>query len=121
MSRKTQKSKGLGDTIEKITEVTGIKSAVKFLAGADCGCNERKEFLNKLIPYRKVQCLNEEEYNYLTDFFGVNKSTLDVKSQRELASIYKSVFNISIENTNCADCWRDYIADLRKVYNEYAK
>ena len=28
---------GLGDSIEKITEATGIKAAVKFLAGEDCG------------------------------------------------------------------------------------
>jgi hypothetical protein len=33
------KSKGLGDTIAKITEATGIDKAVKFIAGEDCGCD----------------------------------------------------------------------------------
>ena len=33
---------GLGDVIEKVTEATGIKKAVKFLAGEDCGCDQRK-------------------------------------------------------------------------------
>jgi hypothetical protein len=42
-------SKGLGDTVEKITTATGIKKAVKFLAGEDCGCDERKELLNKKL------------------------------------------------------------------------
>ena len=38
----SNQSSGLGDTVEKITEATGIKKAVKFIAGEDCGCNERK-------------------------------------------------------------------------------
>lgn len=43
------KSKGLGDTIEKITAATGVKKAVEFVAkksGKDCGCGARKEKLN---------------------------------------------------------------------------
>tara|TARA_R100000152_G_C6696894_1_gene127230 strand:+ start:57 stop:233 length:177 start_codon:yes stop_codon:yes gene_type:complete len=51
-----QKSKGLGDTIEKITTATGIKSAIGKLhkvTGRDCGCNKRKEKLNKMFPYKK--------------------------------------------------------------------
>jgi len=54
------KSKGLGDTIEKFTIATGIKSFTDILAekGAfgpkkDCGCNKRKEKLNKVFPYKK--------------------------------------------------------------------
>ena len=39
--------KRLGDTIAKITEATGIKSVVKFIAGDDCGCDERQEYLNR--------------------------------------------------------------------------
>ena len=45
----SNKSKGLGDSIEKITKVTGIKS----LGKKDCGCNKRKEKLNKMFPYKK--------------------------------------------------------------------
>ena len=47
--------KGLGDTIEKITTVTGIKKVVDKIAdttGKDCGCLKRKEMLNKAFPYR---------------------------------------------------------------------
>ena len=48
------KSKGLGDTIEKITKATGIKKVVEKVSevtGKDCGCNDRKNTLNKLFPY----------------------------------------------------------------------
>jgi len=54
------KSKGLGDTIEKFTTVTGVKTFTQFLAKngvlgkkKDCGCKKRKEKLNKAFPYKK--------------------------------------------------------------------
>lgn len=45
------KSKGLGDTVEKITKITGIKKVVEMMTD-DCGCDERKEKLNQLFPYK---------------------------------------------------------------------
>jgi len=45
------KSKGVGDTIEKITEATGIKKVVDMLP-SDCGCKKRKEYLNRVFPYK---------------------------------------------------------------------
>ena len=50
-----EKSKGLGDTIEKITTVTGIKKVVEAVAkatGKDCGCKARKDALNRVFPYQ---------------------------------------------------------------------
>lgn len=44
---------GLGDTIEAITKATGIKAATEALFGPNCGCDARKEYLNKLVPYGK--------------------------------------------------------------------
>ena len=44
-----KESKGLGDSIEKITKATGIKSfvdKVNKVLGKDCGCKERKKYLN---------------------------------------------------------------------------
>jgi hypothetical protein len=47
-----KKSKGLGDSIEKITKATGIKKVVNKITGnKDCGCNKRKDTLNRLFPY----------------------------------------------------------------------
>lgn len=48
------RSKGLGDTIDKITTATGIKKIVYSIAeatGKDCGCAERKDKLNRAFPY----------------------------------------------------------------------
>ena len=50
------KSKGLGDTIEKITNATGLSALTNMLQDKgvikDCGCKERKEKLNKKFPYK---------------------------------------------------------------------
>ena len=49
-----RRSRGLGDTIEKITKATGIKKVVNKITGKkDCGCGKRKEKLNEIFPYKK--------------------------------------------------------------------
>ena len=48
------KSKGLGDTVAKITKATGIKKVVDTIgkvAKKDCGCTKRQDTLNRLFPY----------------------------------------------------------------------
>jgi hypothetical protein len=50
-----EKSKGLGDTIEKITKATGIKKVVEAVSeatGKDCGCKARRDALNRAFPYQ---------------------------------------------------------------------
>ena len=50
------KHKGLGDTVEAVTKVTGIKAIVDAGAKAfnkPCGCQGRKQKLNDLFPYGK--------------------------------------------------------------------
>lgn len=49
-------SKGLGDTVEKITTATGIKKVVDTVSKVTkkpCGCQKRKEKLNEMFPYNK--------------------------------------------------------------------
>jgi len=115
-----RKSKGLGDTIEKITEATGIKTVVEAISeatGIDCGCGERKELLNKLFPYKQIECLNEEDNEWLTNFFTTTNDQLTPKQQTRIIDIYKNVFNQKISPSNCGSCWRDRIQELKQIYN----
>ena len=51
-----EKSKGLGDSIEKITKATGIKKVVDTvnkITKKPCNCGKRKDTLNRLFPYNK--------------------------------------------------------------------
>lgn len=120
-----RKAKGLGDTIEQITTATGIKAVVDKISevtGIDCGCDERKETLNKLWSYRNTEnntlnCLSEDSITFLKDFLPNQPEQLTIKIQERLKIIYKEVFNINFQSTSCGSCWRDMIAELQRVYN----
>ena len=114
------KSKGLGDTIAKITEATGIDKLVKFIAGEDCGCDERKEKLNKLFPYAKPLCLTEDEFNTLDTYFKQNTNTLTSDEQTALIAINNRVLNQRLTFSTCSSCLRDLVSKLRVIYNEYS-
>jgi len=114
------KSKGLGDTIAKITEATGIDKLVKFIAGEDCGCDERKEKLNKLFPYAKPLCLTEDEFNTLDNYFKQNTNTLTSDEQTSLIAINNRVLNQKLTFSTCSSCLRDLVSKLRVIYNEYS-
>jgi hypothetical protein len=53
---RTGLSRGLGDSIARFTRSTGIHNLAQIGARAlgkkDCGCNKRKEILNKAFPYK---------------------------------------------------------------------
>jgi len=118
------KSKGLGDTIAKITEATGIKKAVKFIAGDDCGCDERQELLNKLFPYGdNPECLTESEYEYLTIYFkkypDQTKGTRPKEVLKELYKINNRVYRQNKKPSSCASCVRTVLQQLKTVYGAY--
>ena len=57
MENKTnEESKGLGDTIAKVTHALKLDVLAEKVANAmgeeDCGCNRRREKLNELFPYK---------------------------------------------------------------------
>ena len=110
---------GLGDTIEIVLKKTGIAKLAKWILGEDCGCEERKEKLNKLFPYSKPKCLTEEEHTYLTESKVLDKNVLIPSEQRELLKIYNRVFTQRRQPTSCGSCLREVVNELSKVVNEY--
>lgn len=113
------KSEGLGDTVEKVLEVTGIAKVAKWLMGEDCGCEERKQKLNQIFHYKKPLCLEESEFKFLDEWFNRNTDRVTPIEQIELFKIHSRVFQVRNELTSCPSCVAERIADLRKVYNQY--
>lgn len=112
-------SKGFGDTVAKFTEATGIDKLVNFIAGEDCGCEARKEKLNKLFPYRTPECLTQAEHEQLT--FLLPKMTVRVKPSEQLQflKVYNRVFKTNEQPTSCASCLNDMLRKIKQVYNAY--
>lgn len=119
----------LGDVVEKVTTVTGIKSLVKHMAGEDCGCEERKEKLNEWsanlkekingIFKRPVQALTPEEYAYLDEFFANYKGVINISQQRDLLVINNRVFSQRLQYSTCGSCVIEMVNQLKTVYNAY--
>lgn len=117
--QQNNESKGLGDTIEKITDATGIKKVVKWIFGEDCGCEERKEALNKKFPY--VKKLTEEEFDYLTDYYNNVENKVTIEQQRKVVDVYNRVYSQKARLTNCSPCYRNNIHNkVKNLYDMYS-
>lgn len=50
-------ARGLGDTIERVLDATGIgpaaKRIIRRVTGKPCGCAKRRDWLNRLVPYNR--------------------------------------------------------------------
>ena len=113
------KSKGLGDTIEKITTATGIKKLVKWVAGKDCGCSERREILNKAFPYNAKDCLTETEYKWADNYFSSFRNTISRDDQRYMLNIHNRIFKSNKTESSCGSCVRELYNDVERLYKIY--
>ena len=113
--KKTTKSKGLGDTVAKITKATGIKDVV----GECKGCNKRQEKLNKLFPYKKHQrALNDAERKEWDAFVNREKQNKITPEQQILiVRLLADCLNMSVKP--CATCgvdtWKTWINKINQL------
>lgn len=121
-----KKNKGLGDVVESITEATGIKKAVHFIAGEDCGCDKRKEQLNKMFSFKfKPNCFTEEQYNEWNQFKEVRTLRITQEQVKYICTLYASIFNKPYWYPDCFSCSgtartiSDMIDRLDKVHETY--
>ena len=115
-----KQSKGLGDTIAKITKATGIDKVVKFIAGEDCGCDERQERFNKDFKYKNVRCLNEDDYKYLTNFLANKGTTIGYDDKFRVIGIYNYVFSTNEKRTtSCSSCISKIVKNLERYMKNY--
>ena len=99
------KSKGLGDSIAKLTEAVGIKPCV--------GCEKRKNILNKLFPFKQVNALNRTQIKLI--------SKLDSLSDMELIKIYNDVFNTNLDISTFNENIRKAVINDLKVLCDNSK
>ena len=124
-------AEGMGDVVEKITKATGIKALVDELADAfdaDCGCDERKSNLNDLLRFRPKDCLTEDEFVYLSQFYSEKKKRFDESIlitddiQDRLIEIFNRIMPIQ-EKKRCSTCGKSFntaiYKRLSKVYSTY--
>ena len=109
------KSKGLGDSIEKALKATGIDKVAKSILGEDCGCEERKNRLNRIFPYART-FTKDEMATYKTVKPAIDKDFITRSQQQVIVKLYNDVFDSNKQLTNCGSCLRDTINKLKTVY-----
>ena len=118
-------SKGLGDDIHKVLNSKAIKpvtEAIKSLIWSkdeDCGCDKRKEVLNKIFPRKSPECLKHNEYDFLTTLYKGKTSRLSRSENVRLYNIYNRVFKTNKKATSCGSCVKGVISELKPVYKAY--
>jgi len=127
MARPKKKHQGLGDTVEEVLETTGVKKLFHiFVDGKDCGCEERKQKLNELLPYRfKARCLTEEEYNQWKAFKEVRTLKMTWGQVIYVCDLHASIFKRGKWYPDCINCSGTVkaliamIDRIDKVYDAY--
>ena len=114
-----KKSKGLGDSLEKVLKATGIDKVAKAILGDDCGCDERKQVLNKLYPYARV--FTEDEIKIYEEVIGRTKGTITGQDQGTLITIYNKVFSATKKPSSCGSCVKATLNKLKQVYDKSCK
>ena len=109
-----KKSKGLGDSVEKVLKATGIDKVAKKILGDDCGCEERKQKLNKLYPYSRQ--MTEDEMKIYEEVMSRTKGTITGADQAIMIKIYNKVFNAKKQTSSCSSCVQSTLTKLKKVY-----
>ena len=112
------KSKGLGDTIAKVTKATGIDKVVKAVGGDDCGCAERQEKLNKLFPYYKDKLsLTDAQRSIYARIRGhLYKDPVRRDAIEALRLLHNDVFKRNLKPSSCGSCIRKWRDEFEKVY-----
>lgn len=118
-----QQSKGLGDTIAKVAEMTGIKSVVEKTAGAlgyeDCGCDDRQAKINKIFRYERPECMEIDEFIFISEFFEVSRTRVTHKEQEKLLKVYNRVFKRKLSPTTCGGCLKKVVGDLKRLVSAH--
>ena len=117
------KSKGLGDTIAKVTKATGVEKIVKTFFGDDCGCDQRRERLNKMFPYRTINDMTQQQIQFFKDVLqpAYRHGVLGKENRKQFYALYESVFEKKMQQTSCASCNKNMYIELLKVYEASCK
>lgn len=112
--------KGLGDVVETAIKATGLD---RFTDGKDCGCDKRKEILNKIIVGRtKIECFTEEEFKWWGNYKETRTLSVSNEQRVYICKLFAKTFNKPYYEP-CINCspkpLLNMIDKLDKVYDTY--
>tara|TARA_R110002110_G_scaffold42778_3_gene133921 strand:- start:637 stop:1005 length:369 start_codon:yes stop_codon:yes gene_type:complete len=111
------KPKGLGDIVEKVATVTGVKSAVDTLIGEECGCTERRDKLNELFPmYKNIEMSNDQRQVWEDLQPAIATGRLRGKDSQNFKTLYDDIFEKRHKWCGCGGETPRRVKHIKKVY-----
>lgn len=92
---------------------------MKAFFGDDCGCDKRKDRLNKMFPYRDIEPMTEEQYTFFKDVLQPayrGHQTLKGEDSDFFYQMYNDIFGKKQKKTKCTSCNKNMYIELLKVY-----
>ena len=120
------KTKGVGDVVETVAEPIAKLLKLK----DDCGCEERKQALNKVFRFsygrKALRCITPEQAEFWGEFskklpkkekdFGKTPVTPEEKTQ--ILDIGKHIFAVDETSRfdSCGSCKKYLLIDINRIY-----
>ena len=125
---KNNKFKGVGDIVAKLASFTGADALVKSVLGEDCGCDERQELMNEMLPFKEdvVELEPEPEEEIYSKAISL-AFIRDLVKHREMNTrisaeqfnlfwdIYRYYVNPRKNNSQCIKCVNSAIDEVERV------
>lgn len=91
---------------------------VKAVVGDDCGCEERREKLNKMFPY--AQPMNEASVKVMEEKLipAYQRNRFKAKEQHAMIHVYQQVFGVRRDFSTCGACILEAYKKLVKAYEQ---
>ena len=112
------KNQGLGDKVAAITKATGIEKIVKTFFGDDCGCDERRDRLNKMFS-RPVKMMDSAQRKFFEEEIMARykkSQSLTRHVGDAFYKLYEELLNKKKSRTTCASCNKNMYIELLKIY-----
>lgn len=115
---KSKRSRGIGDDLEKITKATGVEKVVKAIFGEDCGCDKRRDRLNKMFPHQEIKMMDADQKIFFEEIQKAYKrgQNLGKLHADKFYALFETLTGQKAQKTNCASCNRKTYQKLLKIY-----
>lgn len=110
--------KGLGDVVETVARVSGVKSLVEAIVGDDCGCEERRKALNARFPFKEAKMSEDDKLLWTKHFSGWKTQQLVTSTDQRIAlDIWNRSSRPRRKFSRCSPCVRNLLEDLTFLFN----
>lgn len=93
-----------------------VKKIVEAVAGDDCGCQKRKDYLNRRFAYFQPFSDNDKEVWEKQLKPAKDRKRLDLQTQGLMIDLYQRTFKKRYKKTNCGPCVMEKMEQLEKAY-----